>query len=418
MAGDFRTIVAKEAATPWEIAHDYADWKQWKGYGADEIRDTRDPWNTAARLLPPLAFDYSVDIWKDTWPELKKREAIAASPRLHRLKGTEQGLREAITLAGGELLKVVTPPAKTFLSPNTTPEQRAEFLSRYPQLRIYPKRSIGEARGLFPGSARSFHNRYFPVKSEAFFRALPRAFMWDHGAETELTVLQRRYETETLTVEERVELRMRAARRLNHYDTLANRRIFTLTATAARRIFTVHTRTTLEVPGETSLARRVVYPSLDPINVLADSVAEQGIRKVPTLGRAFPGARWFVGFPQHSRAKERVYRRTYLFDPSRPLKTKGATTFLGVARLGIPPHNAELTVRVRGKQHPFRVQRFVAGFVMHRPKEELAFVKRAIVTHKRLSDRILISTKTTVPVKAGVGTTAGVFLAGELTQET
>lgn len=418
MAGDFRPVVARDVATPWEIAHDYADWKQWSAYSAEEIRDTRDPWNTAARLLPPLAFDYSVDIWKDAWPELKKREAIALSPRLHRLKGTEQGLREAIALAGGELLKVVTPPAKTFLSPNTTPEQRAEFLSRYPQLRIYPKRSIGTARGLFPGSARSFHNRYFPLKSEAFFRALPRAFMWDHGAETELTVLQRRYETETLTVEERVELRMRAPQRLNHYDALANRRIFALSATAARRIFTVHTRTTLEVPGETTLSRRVVYPSLDPINVLADSVAELGVRKIPTLGRAYPGARWFTGFPQISRAKERIYRRTYLFDPSRPLKTKGATTFLGIARLGMPPHNAELTVRVRGRQHPFRAQRFVAGFVLHRPKEELAFVKRAIVTHKRLSDRILISTKTTVPVTAGIGTTAGVYLAGELTQET
>ncbi|PZP64494.1 MAG: phage tail protein I [Delftia acidovorans] len=411
----FQSLMPSNATT-FERAEEQVSGERWDNLDIDVIRRARDPWSCPEHLLNFLAFERSVDLWNPNWPVQKKREVIAKAVRLHHLKGTERGLCEAIEIAGGELIKLVVPPAKTFLSPNTTPEQRAKFLSRYPQLRIYPQRSRGKAKGIFPGSKRGFVEKHYPLASEAFFRALPRAFIWDFGVETELTVLQRRYTTQTATTEERVDLRQRSKRRKNHYGIPGDDRIFTLTSTAPKRIFSVHTRTTLEVPGDDKLARRLVMPSLEPINVVADNVRERGVRKTAFAGRAFPGTKRFYGFLQSSRAKERVYRRTYLFDPSRSLQTKGAFTFVGAARLGMPPHNAEITVKLRYKRHRLTLDRFCRGFLIRRPKVELDLLKQAIRSHKRLSDRILLTTKTIAPVTAGNNRRAGTFHAGQIVE--
>lgn len=56
-------------------------------------------WNPAtcpAPLLPWLAQGVSVDVWSDAWPETQKRAVIAASPIVHRLKGTIGAVRRAL----------------------------------------------------------------------------------------------------------------------------------------------------------------------------------------------------------------------------------------------------------------------------------------------------------------------------------
>lgn len=56
-------------------------------------------WNPAtcpAALLPWLAQGVSVDVWSDAWPESQKRAVIAASPMVHRLKGTLGAVRRAL----------------------------------------------------------------------------------------------------------------------------------------------------------------------------------------------------------------------------------------------------------------------------------------------------------------------------------
>jgi phage tail P2-like protein len=47
-----------------------------------------DPWTCPAELLPWLAYGLSVDSWDTEWTEVDKREAVARSIELHRLKGT------------------------------------------------------------------------------------------------------------------------------------------------------------------------------------------------------------------------------------------------------------------------------------------------------------------------------------------
>lgn len=56
-------------------------------------------WNPAtcpAVLLPWLAQGVSVDVWSDAWPEAQKRAVIAASPMVHRLKGTLGAVQRAL----------------------------------------------------------------------------------------------------------------------------------------------------------------------------------------------------------------------------------------------------------------------------------------------------------------------------------
>lgn len=56
-------------------------------------------WNPAtcpAALLPWLAQGVSVDVWSDAWSEATKRAVIAASPMVHRLKGTLGAVRRAL----------------------------------------------------------------------------------------------------------------------------------------------------------------------------------------------------------------------------------------------------------------------------------------------------------------------------------
>lgn len=54
------------------------------------------PQTCPAELLPFLAQAVSVDVWSQDWPEAQKRRVIAASPAVHRLKGTLGAVRRAL----------------------------------------------------------------------------------------------------------------------------------------------------------------------------------------------------------------------------------------------------------------------------------------------------------------------------------
>lgn len=55
-----------------------------------------DPATCPAAILPWLAWAFSVDHWRSSWPEATKRAVIAAAPEVHRLKGTRGAVRRAL----------------------------------------------------------------------------------------------------------------------------------------------------------------------------------------------------------------------------------------------------------------------------------------------------------------------------------
>ncbi len=64
------------------------------------VRDIHDPAKCPAELLPWLAWERSVDYWRDDWIEQTKRTVIAASVAVHRKKGTLAAVRQAIAATG------------------------------------------------------------------------------------------------------------------------------------------------------------------------------------------------------------------------------------------------------------------------------------------------------------------------------
>lgn len=54
------------------------------------------PHTCPVEVLPYLAWAMSVDTWRSDWPELIKRQVIAAAPDVHRTKGTRPALEMAL----------------------------------------------------------------------------------------------------------------------------------------------------------------------------------------------------------------------------------------------------------------------------------------------------------------------------------
>jgi len=66
------------------------------------VGDLWDPFTCPAGVLPWLAWSLAVDPWDSTWLEDQKRQAIAESIAVHRVKGTIGALKRALQAIGYE----------------------------------------------------------------------------------------------------------------------------------------------------------------------------------------------------------------------------------------------------------------------------------------------------------------------------
>lgn len=60
------------------------------------IKDLMDPWKCPKELLPFMAWAMSVDYWSPYWPENVQRKVYAAALKVHRIKGTEGAVVDAL----------------------------------------------------------------------------------------------------------------------------------------------------------------------------------------------------------------------------------------------------------------------------------------------------------------------------------
>jgi phage tail P2-like protein len=92
------------------------DWNRLSWVDFEVVRRVVDPATCPVELLPWLAWSLSVDAWDSDWPEATKRAVIAASPEVHRYKGTRRAVRLALEALGVETDIVVwheeDPPAR------------------------------------------------------------------------------------------------------------------------------------------------------------------------------------------------------------------------------------------------------------------------------------------------------------------
>lgn len=64
----------------------------------DLVKRMRDPYLTSVSHLPFLAWGRGVDLWRDNWPEWKKRRITAEIYGMKGLKGTLPGINKYLSL--------------------------------------------------------------------------------------------------------------------------------------------------------------------------------------------------------------------------------------------------------------------------------------------------------------------------------
>lgn len=359
------------------------------------VREVEDPWRCPAQLLDFLAFAYSVDLWLEDWPDLKKRKIIAEAIETHRLKGTLAGIRRMLSYVDVEILKVYRPPAKVYSGPSLTRKQREAWLSKLPQVRFFFVRERSKAKGrIFSGGPRyrSFIEGSFTGPNNAAEHAKRRARWVVNGKETAAKVEQ---------FGSAVRVQVPARRPLTVFSGIAitGKRFF-VPSTAPQRIVTIQ-------PVSTMPWRRDVGPRLTPVTSEPELVAQRGILpKAAVISKRCFGRRFFLP----STAGLRLFERYAVNDGSALVK-RPAIQFMGVGRYGQPAHTAELKVRIRSKKSRIQAGEGVCVprkkfWIPHDPKP-LDLACRAAVSAKRKSDVILFDTKTKPGFIAGLPFIAG-----------
>ncbi len=367
---------------------------------ADAVRPLYRPAAVPAPVLPWLAWAFDVPLWPDD--PAARRHITADAWRLHRLRGTLAGMREILRYTGADITKAVTPPAKVFASPTLTTAERNDFVARYPQLRIYRHRTSGQRVGLHVGDC---HGARPAVQSDALNRILPRAYLWRAGVSAELAITERVVASREATAQSVTVTEVAIPGTAGRLSFVGGHPRHLTATEAARRFYRVTLGQTYIDTAET-LRRVTAEPGMTPIDVRPDAIAETGQATGVHAGQ-------FVA--RHlapSTARDRLYQRLYLFDADVEVIRRAATLYLNAGRLGMPPHNAELSLRIRGQTLRQAAGRYVRGYLVAQPKKVLADSLYAMRNMARASDRIAVNTRTRRPAAAGESVVAGQLIAG------
>lgn len=361
----------------------------------------------AAPLLPWLAWSVDVLAWPRQAHETQQRNLAARSWHLHRQQGTLAGFKALAEVFGGQITRAITPPAKVYAAPALTRAERETFVARYPQLRIYRHRTVGQRQGAM--LARCHLGAAWLLASDAVLRLMPRAALWRAGVETPLSVAER--VTTTGQRVARTVTEVAAPGQAGALAFVARHPRYPARSTAAARLYRVVLAQSYADPTERVLRRELLRPDLAPIDVRPDDVAEPGTAQGVLLDAAPVARRHLVA----STARDRLYQRLYLFDPEVQITHRRASLYAGAGRLGMPAHHAELRLRLEGQAHPQAVRRHVHGHLVTRDHTVLQDCLASLRDIARASDRIAIDTTTRAPATAGGAALAGALLAGAWT---
>lgn len=357
----------------------------------------------ATPLLPWLAWSQDVLAWPADADETLRRNLTAGAWAMHRRMGTLAGLREMAGYQGAAIRRAIVPPSKTYAGVSLTAAERNAFVQRYPQLRIYPQRAAGRRVGAM--LARCFAGvGMHPVQTDAAMRLAPQAYLYRDGTETPLQSTERTLTGAGHSARQYLEVRQAGARPHASFVGLAGR--WLLSSDAGQRMY----RLTVQTPyiaSREQLRHVAVSPGLQPLDVRYDwTTGTSHATGVHTGAHV-------SGHLRASSARERIYKRLWLFDPSVEVLRRGAVSFAGATRLSMPAHHAELAIAIPGRKHPRAAGRFLTGYAVasdhQRYHDTLAGLRRVA----RASDRIGIDTATTRPLLARGAVPAGSATAGE-----
>ena len=398
------------------------------------VGDTFDPDRCPAAVLPFLAWHLSIDLWDESWDEAKKRSVCRNAMRLHRLKTTPAGIRAHVRLTGAEVVEFTRPPLRAHLTSTMTAAEREDWLSRLPQVRIYPfaHRSFMRPGALFLSGhgRRAFLNQARPlveteidsgdgvplggsVAGEA--PPAPRRFLLaSRGAKMRArraTFIDPKIGVEVeagLTIEpdgfvERVAIRSRdLPRRFLGHRHFAGHLLSNRPESGLLTVRLADTASAIAVPpGAPATATH-------PRRVFLRQPRQAG--RFHLTGRCHS-----IRHTLRSRAPILVYDRIAFAIPGRHERRTRATCFMGYQRLGLAPFSAEIRIRIRQQRSDVLQPRF-PGQCFLKPTNRRRFDQalQAVRVSKALRDRVLVTTTTLEPARFQSGLMFGEFDFGEL----
>lgn len=380
--------------TPWECSVSLTSAAR-RPINSRIIRETLDPWTCPEHLLPWLAWSWSIDLWSDEWSVQRKRRVIARAVRLHRLKGTEAGLREHVRLVDGEVQQVVTPPRRFFASRSLAKDEVDEWLRSMPQIRVYLAKEFGSARGLsFIGGFLGHSYTAFDAGRGLLGRA---GRIWDRGEETRLTLLDittEREKREALQVE-RVSIPGNAG--FGAFDGRFAGHCYAGAVAKQAQVVTYRLQTSYDhVSSELSLSSAA--PGLDPVDVRAERISGKGQDSHSAFARRFAGH----SFANPDRAPWLIYDRIVLHDSSRAAPLVRAWSFANVSHIGIPAFTAKAVIDAKIKNplpgivagHSY----IKSGFARPEDRSRHEAVNLAARVSKAARDRVLVTNKLSRPL--------------------
>lgn len=383
-------LLLPQTSTPWEFAVEQAG----QTFSPLPVPNASlwDPDTCPEHMLPWLAVNLSVDLWRAEWPVWKKRQVCREAIQLARIKGTQAALERYLAQVDAELTNVVTPPVKLFLGKSLKKEELDQFYSVMPQLRLYPYRNRNRhvfgkmylGRGLGPAGR-------FLLPSVAFTGR--RAYLFDplDGTSRPLTTIQIEDKFEARAAVEQTRI-VEAGRPGNAFFLSGS------TGFLGRNIGEIEKPSkvyTVEVDNgylhrDSSVRYSTISPSLTPLSVRFERGTETW-RGAPV--KMFAG-RSLGKYLIPSNAWQHAFAMVRLHDPSRtPVFHRGARWFLG-DRMGVAAHTAH--VRIKLDLH-YRKRTFFIGRHLDRvylrpvdtTKREAAL--EAVHVAKAAHDKILVS---------------------------
>jgi phage tail P2-like protein len=370
----------------------------------DVIRRFKDPWQCPAHLLNFLAYERSVDIWNENWPEWKKRSVIASSPHDHRIKGTLAGIERYIEIADGRLAQSLTPPQDFYLASDLTKEQWDEWIAQMPRVRITLAHTEGEwlpPAGIFLDES-AFDADHFVLNDGPYLhgrRALLRAHAGAEDVPLEIASVETTATRKAATDYERVVvpgedsgglILDEGALGVSYLDGQASQ----------PRIYTYALDRTYD-HIESLLALTMLDVGLEPQSVRYKRESDIGDAE----GRLFLDDGVFdVDVSGRNDGGELLADVLYLLDPAVAAPLVDAISFMDVSRMGMPAYHAELMIEApKELEFGFVLDQSVmdVDLMVDDDLGHIEFIMDAVVSAQALRDKILVTFETTKPLTLG-----------------
>jgi hypothetical protein len=369
------------------------------------IDTVKQPAAVPDQFEPWLAWELSVDLWIDGWSQQELRWVLANSLHLHSLKGTLGLIQTYVSLVGGTVKGAIRPPAKLYPMPALTADERAKYLARFPQLRVYPYVArvqlpwlcyVGERE---PANNGRFIGQLYPTNADAGGRWTRTAMYydpvpWGDGVEVPLTfreIVEVSLDETVRTYDEAILPGRPGTKWFIGTPPRAHLYLGRLDPTDAR-VVRIPRDGTMELI-ENKAIYTTVAPGLDMISVYPE---HKFIEHDAQPGALYPrrGALLAGVFLTTSIAWRFIYELWYLHDPTRVPDVRKRSLHMGHARFGIPPFTSEIKVEILGQLNPRYFARWMWGFM--RPaggsSDTIARCRAAVSRAMSLRDQVLINT--------------------------